>query len=47
MLVVVVVVVAFSSLARIWAECSTIHSPPVLFFFFFSGDQLAHTNSIL
>ena len=27
-------VVAFSSLARIWGQCSTIHSPPALFFFF-------------
>ena len=26
-------VVAFSSLARIFGECSTIHSPPALFFF--------------
>ena len=25
------VVVAVSSLARIWGECSTVHSPPVLF----------------
>ena len=32
--VVVVVVVAFSSPARILAECLTIHSPPELFFFF-------------
>ena len=24
---------AFSSRARIWGECSTIHSPPALFFF--------------
>ena len=23
--------VAFSSLGRIWGECSTVHSPPVLF----------------
>ena len=30
-------VVAFSSRARILGECSTIHSPPVLFFFL-SGD---------
>ena len=29
------VVVAFSSLARIWGECSTTHSPPALFFPFF------------
>ena len=28
--------VAFSSLARILGECRTIHSPPVLFSFFFS-----------
>ena len=32
--VVVVVVVAFPRLARILAECSTIHSPPALFCFF-------------
>ena len=38
-----VVVVAFSSRARILGECSTIHSPPALLFF--SGDYLAHTNS--
>ena len=33
-----VVVVALFSLARIWGECSTIHSKPALFFlsFFFS-----------
>ena len=29
---VVVVVVAFSSCARIFGECSTIHFPPALFF---------------
>ena len=29
---VYVVVVAFSSLARILGECSTSHSPPALFF---------------
>ena len=29
-----VVVVSFSSLARIWGECSTSHSPPALFIFF-------------
>ena len=28
-----VVVVTFSSLARIWGVCSTMHSPPELFFF--------------
>ena len=34
--------------ARIWGEGSVIHSKPTLFFFFFlSGDQLAHTNSTL
>ena len=27
-------VCVFFSLARIWGECSTIHSPPALFFFF-------------
>ena len=32
-LMVVVAVVDFSSLARILGECSTIHSPPALFFF--------------
>ena len=31
----IILMVAFSSLARIWGECSTIHSPPALFFFFF------------
>ena len=36
-MMVVVVVVAFSSLARILEECSTIHSPPALFFFFGGG----------
>ena len=35
---VVVVVVDFSSRARISRECATIHSPPALFFFFLSGD---------
>ena len=29
-----VVVVAFSSHARIWGECSTIHSPPALYFIY-------------
>ena len=29
------VVVAFSSRVRILGECSTIHSPPALVFFFF------------
>ena len=32
-LMVVVAMVAFSSLARILGECLTIHSPPALFFF--------------
>ena len=32
---VMMVVVALSSLTRILGECSTIHSPPALFFFFF------------
>ena len=32
-LVLVMVVVAFSSLARSFGECSTIHSPPALFLF--------------
>ena len=30
---------SFSSLARIWGECSTIHSPPALFFFFFLSED--------
>ena len=37
----VVVVVGFSSLARIWGECSTSHSPPAFFVVVvvvFSGD---------
>ena len=29
------VVMAFSSLATIWGECSTVHSPTALFFLFF------------
>ena len=32
---IITVVVAFSSLARIWGKCSTIHSPPALYFFSF------------
>ena len=45
-------VLAFSSLARIWGDCSTIHSstihfPSALFFFFFNGDWLVHTNFTL
>ena len=39
-----VVVVAFSSLERIWGECQTIHSPPVHFFFFLKW-RLTHTHS--
>ena len=39
-----VVVVAFSLLARISGEGPTIHSPPALFLFY-SGDQLTPTNS--
>ena len=42
----VVLVVAFFSLARIRGEGSTIHFPPMLFFFFFlSADQLMPTSS--
>ena len=40
---VMLVVVAFSSLARILGEGWTIYSPPAIFFQ--SGDQLAHTSS--
>ena len=29
---------AFSSLTRIFGECLTIHSLPVLFYYFFNGD---------
>ena len=36
-------VLAFSSLARILGECSTIHSLPALFFFFFKW-RLAHAH---
>ena len=32
-LIYLFVVVAFSSLARIWGECSTIYSPPAFFFY--------------
>ena len=41
---ILVVVVAFSSLARILGECSIIHFPPA---FFLSGDWLVHTYSTL
>ena len=34
------VVVAFSSLERIWGECSTVHFPPALFFFFFFNVEI-------
>ena len=37
----------FSSLARIWGDCLTIHSPLAPFFSFFRGDLLARTNSTL
>ena len=42
-------VVAFSSLAWIFGECSTIHSLPAFFLFFslWSGYKLAHANSTL
>ena len=42
--VVVGVVVAFSSLARIWGDCSTIHSPLALFLCVW---RLVETNSTL
>ena len=35
--------VGFSSLASIFGECSTIHSPPVLFLFFFKVEISFHT----
>ena len=38
------VVVAFSSRARLLGECSTVHSPPALFFFFFLKWRLAHAH---
>ena len=38
------VVVAFSSLVRILGECSTIHSPTALFFFFFLNRRLARAR---
>ena len=42
------VVVVFSSVVRIWGDCSTIHSPPAFCLLCFgSGDKLAHTNSTL
>ena len=44
---VVVVVVAFSSHARIFGDCSRINFLPALFFFFLSGDYLAQTNFTL
>ena len=37
------VVVNFSWLAKIWGECSTIHSPPTPFFFFFKVEISART----
>ena len=33
-IIYLLVVVAFSSLAKIWGECSTIHSPPALYFIY-------------
>ena len=36
-------VVAFSSLARIWGEYSTIHSPPAFFVLFFKEDICSNT----
>ena len=36
-------VVASSSRARILGECSTIHSPPALFFFFFEVETRSNT----
>ena len=43
----VVVVLAFSSLARILGECSTIQSPPAFFKFFFKVEISSHTLSPL
>ena len=40
-------VVAFSSLARIFRECSTIYSVPALFFLSLSGYLFMHTDSTL
>ena len=37
-------VLAFSSLARILGECSTIHSLPALFFFFFEVEISLRTR---
>ena len=37
-------VVAFSSLARISEECSTIHSPPTVFLFCFLKWRLTRTH---
>ena len=33
--------VAFTSFARIWGECLTIHTQPVLFFFLFSEVKIS------
>ena len=41
------VVVTFSLLAGTLGEYSSLVSPTVLFFFFLSGDWLAHTDSTL
>ena len=45
--VVAVVVVAFSALTRIFGECSTIHSPPALFFVFLSEVEIRSRTLIL
>ena len=37
-------VVAFPSFGRIRGECSTIHSPPALFFFFFEVEISSRTH---
>ena len=39
--IILVMGVAFTSLARIWGKCSTIHSSPQLFFFLFLKWRLA------
>ena len=38
------VVLAFSSRARIWGECSTIYSPPAFLFFIFLKSRLARAH---
>ena len=44
--VVHLVVVAFSSRARILGECSATHSPPALFFFFFFKVEISSRTLI-